>query len=101
MELITPNSLISFQDHFKNTHGIRLRWPRVLGIVTGSSEMKVVYPFEVCTVEAGQFYKKRVPTELTKSVVEFATKDPQDRIRTITSGVGTQGQVGALQAPVS
>lgn len=62
--------------------------------------MKVIYPFEICTVEAGQFYKKKMPPDLTSAVVGFATKSPEDRLRTITSGVGL-GQKGALAAPAS
>lgn len=60
----------------------------------------VVYPAELCIVEAGQFYRKKVPAELTAKVVEFATKSPEQRLHTINSGIGL-GQQGALQAPVS
>jgi|ERR1700691_1113710 hypothetical protein len=62
--------------------------------------LQVVYPAELCTIEAGQFYRKKVPTELTKSVVDFATKNPQERLHIINSGVGL-GQQGGLAAPVS
>lgn len=72
----------------------------MVGIVTGGKDMKIIYPFELCIVEAGQFYKKKVPTDLTSAVVGFATKSPEDRLRTITNGVGL-GQQGALAAPVS
>jgi hypothetical protein len=88
------------QRHFKEVYNIDLKSPKVFGIITGSKERKVVYPAELCTVEAGQFYKKKVPTELTKSVVDFATKSPQERLHTINSGIGL-GQQGGLAAPVS
>jgi len=88
------------QRHFHQTHSIMLKHPKMFGIVTGSRERKVVYPAEVCTVEAGQFYRKKVPAELTKSVVDFATKSPQERMNTIDRGIGL-GQHGGLEAPVS
>ena len=91
---------VRFQRYFHQTHSIVLKHPRMFGIVTGSRQRKVVYPAEVCTVEAGQFYRKRVPAEFTKSVVDFATKNPQDRISTINRGMGL-GQQGGLEAPVS
>ena len=74
--------------------------PKTFGIVTGSKERKVVYPAELCTVEAGQFYRKKVPTALTSSVVDFATKSPDERLRIINSGIGL-GHQGGLAAPVS
>jgi eukaryotic translation initiation factor 2C len=88
-----------FQRHFHRTHSIMLKHPRMFGVVTGK-ERKVVYPAEVCSVEAGQFYRKKVPTEFTKSVVDFATKNPHERMNTIDRGIGL-GHQGGLAAPVS
>jgi hypothetical protein len=84
-------------DHNLNIYFVSTK---AFGIVTGSKERRVVYPAELCFIEAGQFYRKKVPTELTKSVVEFATKSPQERLHTINSGIGL-GQPGGLAAPVS
>jgi hypothetical protein len=80
-------------------YNIQLQYPRMFGIICGSKERVVVYPAELCLVEAGQFYRKKIPAELTPKVVEFATKSPEQRLHTINSGIGL-GQ-GALQAPVS
>jgi hypothetical protein len=91
---------VYFQRHFQEVHNINIVQPKAFGIVTGSKERKVVYPAELCIVEAGQFYRKKVPTELTKSVVDFATKSPEERLRIINSGIGL-GQQGGLAAPVS
>lgn len=98
--MIFPNIYCFPQRHFQEVYNIVVGQPKAFGIVTGSKERKVVYPAELCFVEAGQFYKKKVPVELTKSVVEFATKSPQERLHTINSGIGL-GQQGALTAPVS
>jgi hypothetical protein len=93
-------SNMNCQRHFSETYNIRIFQPKAFGIITGSKERKVVYPAEVCTVEAGQFYRKKAPAELTKSVVDFATKSPQERLRIINSGIGV-GERGGLAAPVS
>jgi len=93
-------NVVLLQRHFQEAYNIQLQYPKMFGIAFGSKERVVVYPAEVCTVEAGQFYRKKVPMELTPKVVEFATKSPEQRLHTITSGIGL-GQRGALQAPVS
>jgi len=92
------NGPTTVQRHFQEVYNISLKQPKAFGIITGSKERKVVYPAELCTIEAGQFYRKKVPTELTKSVVDFATKNPQERLHIINSGVGL-GQQGGLAAP--
>lgn len=90
-----------YQEHFRSAHGIRLGYPKMFGIITGSTERKVVYPFEVCTVEGGQFYKKKIPPEYTPKVVEFATKSPGVRLQAIKNGVGNPSDPLSLKAPVS
>ena len=62
--------------------------------------LQVVYPAELCTIEAGQFYRKKVPTELTKSVVDSTMKNLQEWLQIFNSSVGL-GQQGGLEAPVS
>jgi len=91
---------VYLQRHFHEVHNIAINRPKAFGISTGSKERKIVYPAELCTVEAGQFYRKKVPSELIKNVVEFATKSPQERLHIINSGIGL-GQQGGLAAPVS
>jgi eukaryotic translation initiation factor 2C len=91
---------IYLQRHFSEVYNISIRQPKMFGIATGSKERKVVYPAELCIVEAGQFYRKKVPSELTKSVVDFATKTPQERLHIINNGIGL-GHLGGLAAPVS
>lgn len=73
----------------------------MFGIITGSTERKVVYPFEVCTVEGGQSYKRKIPSEYTAEVVKQATKSPSVRLRTIQNGVGNPNDPLSLKAPVS
>lgn len=72
----------------------------MLGIWTGDPENPAIFPFEVCKVEAGQFYKKKVPSNLTAAVVKFATKSPRDRLATIKDGVGRPDNENSLKAPV-
>ena len=72
----------------------------MVGIWTGNPENRAVFPFEVCTVQAGQFYKKKVPSKFTDEVVKFATKSPKDRLATITGGIGHPSDPRSLKAPV-
>lgn len=47
-------------------------------------------PLELCEVEPGQIMRKQVPPEKTKDVLDFATKKPQDRLRSIHNGLGVR-----------
>ena len=72
----------------------------MVGIWTGNPENRAIFPFEVCTIQAGQFYKKKVPSKFTDEVVKFATKSPEDRLATITGGIGHPSDPRSLKAPV-
>ena len=52
-------------------------------------------PLELCIVPPGQIMRKQVPPEKTKSVLDFATKKPADRLRSITSGLEVRGATSA------
>lgn len=46
-----------------------------------------IIPLELCDVPPGQILKKAVPPEKTKDVLEFATKKPSDRLKSIINGL--------------
>ena len=52
-------------------------------------------PLELCMVPPGQIMRKQVPPEKTKSVLDFATKKPADRLKSITSGLEVRGATSA------
>jgi hypothetical protein len=77
---------IYLQRHFNEVYNISLRQPKMFGIATRSKERKFMYPAELCIAEAGQFYRKEVPSELTKSRVYFATKTLKSGLTSTTTG---------------
>ncbi|EGN96067.1 hypothetical protein SERLA73DRAFT_17670, partial [Serpula lacrymans var. lacrymans S7.3] len=46
-----------------------------------------IIPAELCIIIEGQIFKRKVPPELTKQVVEFSTQKPDVRLDMIKSGV--------------
>ncbi|THU80085.1 Piwi-domain-containing protein [Dendrothele bispora CBS 962.96] len=75
---------MTVQDYLLRTYNIRLNYPTIVGLVLSPPNVpekeRVVVPMEVCEIKEGQMYKQRVPDELTKQVVEFATLKPGDRL---------------------
>jgi eukaryotic translation initiation factor 2C len=93
-------------------HNIRLRHPNIFGVsvTPKNAEKKIIYPAEVCEIQRGQLFKKKIPEELyTKPALDFATMRPSARLDTIRKGVTTRGPApvtqtgldgGSLQPPV-
>ena len=46
-----------------------------------------VIPAEFCQIVKGQIYKKKVPPELMKQVLDFAVKPPTERLNNVLDGV--------------
>ncbi|KAI0750722.1 argonaute-like protein [Daedaleopsis nitida] len=76
---------LTVAQYFEQTHNYRLRYPDVVCIEVGSG---AILPIECCTIPAGQIMRKQVPADKTKSVVEFATKKPNERLASIRAGLG-------------
>ncbi|KAJ7871472.1 Piwi domain-containing protein [Mycena olivaceomarginata] len=90
-------STTTIQDHFRAAYNITLQHPGTFGVrISGrSAPFPVIVPAELCKVIAGQLYKKRLPSSVTSTVVDFATQRPQDRLRTITHGTSA-----GVQSPI-
>ncbi len=71
-------------EYFRVTYNKRLTFPNLPCVEVGSGAL---LPLELCKVEEGQIMRKQVPPEKTKDVLEFATKKPADRLRSITDGL--------------
>lgn len=71
--------------YFKGVMNKPLQFPDLPCVEVGSGAL---IPLELCTVPEGQIMRKQVPAELTKNVLEFATKPPQERLRSIKNGLG-------------
>ncbi|KAJ7459186.1 argonaute-like protein [Mycena galericulata] len=72
-------------DYFQNTQNKPLQFPDVICCEVGSGAL---IPLELCVVPPGQLMRKQVPPEKTKDVLDFATKKPGDRLRSIVNGLG-------------
>ncbi|KAL0575953.1 hypothetical protein V5O48_006023 [Marasmius crinis-equi] len=71
-------------DYFKKQRNRPLQYPEILCVEVGNGAL---IPLELCNVPPGQIVRKQVPPEKTKDVLDFATKRPEDRLRSIAAGV--------------
>ncbi|KAJ6532105.1 ribonuclease H-like domain-containing protein, partial [Mycena capillaripes] len=71
-------------DYFQSTQNKHLQFPDVICCEVGSGAL---IPLELCIVPPGQLMRKQVPPKKTKDVLDFATKKPLDRLKSITNGL--------------
>jgi eukaryotic translation initiation factor 2C len=72
-------------DYFRQKLNRPLRFPDVICVELASGAL---IPMELCDVPKGQIMRKQVPSDKTNSVLEFATKRPNDRLGSIVDGLG-------------
>ncbi|KAG6866468.1 hypothetical protein C0991_003986 [Blastosporella zonata] len=75
---------MSVATYFQKTQNQQLKFPDAVCVEVGSGAL---IPLELCIVPPGQIMRKQVPPEKTKDVLDFATKRPADRLRSITDGL--------------
>ncbi|KAG8885867.1 hypothetical protein FRB97_009029 [Tulasnella sp. 331] len=90
------------QQYYETTYGKKLRFPDTVCIEVGSG---AYLPMEICSIVGGQIRNSQPPPELTKDVVEFATKKPAERLADIRKslhilGYGTSKYLKAFGATV-
>ncbi|KAJ7781167.1 argonaute-like protein [Mycena metata] len=71
-------------EYFQSTQNKPLQFPDVICAEVGSGAL---IPLELCIVPPGQLMRKQVPPEKTKDVLDFATKKPHERLRSIVNGL--------------
>lgn len=71
-------------DYFVQTLNKKLQYPDLPCVEVGSGAL---LPIELCHVPPGQIMRKQVPSELTKNVLDFATKKPHERLQSIKNGL--------------
>ncbi|KAF8266851.1 hypothetical protein EI94DRAFT_124794 [Lactarius quietus] len=76
---------MSVADYFRQKLNRPLRFPDVICAELASGAL---IPLELCDVPKGQIMRKQVPSDKTNSVLEFATKRPNDRLNSIINGLG-------------
>ncbi|KAF8898225.1 ribonuclease H-like domain-containing protein [Gymnopilus junonius] len=75
--------------HFYEAHGIKIEHPTIIGVrlTNKNAERQDIVPLELCEIEPGQLYKKKLPEEYTSDMVKFATQKPFERQKRIKAGV--------------
>lgn len=85
---VSPNSeqmrKWTVMEFIESTYNIKLKGPD-LPLVRLTA--KAWYPMEVCTVEAGQKYNKRLSPDQLAEAIRWLTVKPQERTRMLTEGV--------------
>ena len=71
-------------EYFRRVMNKPLQYPDLPCVEVGSGAL---IPIELCVVPEGQIMRKQVPPELTKNVLEFATKPPGERLSSIKKGL--------------
>ncbi|TFK64153.1 argonaute-like protein [Pluteus cervinus] len=85
---IGPGRQITVANYFKSQANVQLQFPNLICVETPAGAF---LPLELCDVPPGQLMKKEIPPDLTKSVVEFATLKPRERLDSITAGLDELG----------
>ncbi|KAI9448014.1 argonaute-like protein [Lactarius indigo] len=82
---LTGGQTTTVADYFRQKLNRPLRFPDVICVELSSGAL---IPLELCHVPPGQIMRKQVPPDKTNSVLEFATKRPNDRLGSIVNGLG-------------
>ncbi|KZT61515.1 Piwi-domain-containing protein [Calocera cornea HHB12733] len=73
-------------QYFLDTYNIKLQYPNICCAWVSRS---AALPLEVCMIEPGQLYKKKVnDPAMLRQVLDFSTRRPEQRIATIVNGLG-------------
>ena len=82
---------ITIFDYFRKHHGITLNRPELPVLNVGTRTDPQYLPAELCTVLAGQPYRKLLPSAQTSEMITFAARPPNANAISIA---GTQGNPG-------
>ncbi|KAH9006800.1 argonaute-like protein [Lactarius hatsudake] len=82
---LTGGQTTTVADYFRQKLNRPLRFPDVICVEVC---IGALIPLELCHVPPGQIMRKQVPPDKTNSVLEFATKRPNDRLGSIVNGLG-------------
>ena len=78
------SSCRSLQKHFETKYNVQVKFPRCVGVRIGKT---AVIPAEFCDVIPGQVYRKKIPPQIQKGFLEFATQRPEARLEDIRTAV--------------
>ncbi|EIN05853.1 Piwi-domain-containing protein [Punctularia strigosozonata HHB-11173 SS5] len=81
---IGDNDPTTVNDYHRTLRGENLKYPGLFGVVVGRD---TVIPAEYVEIVPGQLYQKKLPAELMKDVLAFATQRPETRLDNIVNAV--------------
>jgi eukaryotic translation initiation factor 2C len=85
-------------------YNMQIRFPKIIGVRVSpkNADNPVIYPAEICQILPGQFYKKKIPEEVSgKAVLDFATIRPAQRLDLIKKGIDARGVSAKCPTPVT
>ncbi|EEB86582.1 hypothetical protein MPER_16414, partial [Moniliophthora perniciosa FA553] len=92
------NNETNVADYYRELNNNRpLQFPDIICALTASG---AAFPLEKCEVVSGQIARKQVPPEVTKSMVEFSQKRPEERLRAIRDGLNVSNYILFLMNPI-
>ncbi|OAX39508.1 Piwi-domain-containing protein, partial [Rhizopogon vinicolor AM-OR11-026] len=76
-------------EHYYKTYNIRLLFPDIIGIeLSRGAGKNTVIPAEVCHVTPGQRYTRKLPQQMTSTMVDFSKFRPEKRLDMIVGNKG-------------
>ncbi|EJU00853.1 Piwi-domain-containing protein [Dacryopinax primogenitus] len=73
-------------QYFLDTYNVTLRYPYACCVWVSKT---AALPLEMCIIEPGQLYRKKINQgDLTREMIAFSNRKPDQRINTIVQGLG-------------
>ncbi|GAU35370.1 hypothetical protein TSUD_57190, partial [Trifolium subterraneum] len=66
-------------DYFREKYNIELKYPLLPAIQSGSDARPMYFPMELCQIEAGQRYSKRLNEEQVTNLLRATCQRPHQR----------------------
>ncbi|OJA17789.1 hypothetical protein AZE42_06589 [Rhizopogon vesiculosus] len=89
-------------EHYHKTYNIRLLFPDIIGIeLSRGAGKNTVIPAEVCYVTPGQRYTRKLPQQMTSTMVDFSKFRPEKRLDMIIGNKGDRVQAPTLEYATS
>ncbi|KAF9155709.1 Protein argonaute 10 [Actinomortierella ambigua] len=79
---------VSVQEYFTKEYHLRLRYPQLpcLGVCTKNDQI-AYFPAELCLIEPGQKYTKKLDEKQTAAMIKATCQKPADRLIVIQKGL--------------
>ncbi|PIL23868.1 Argonaute [Ganoderma sinense ZZ0214-1] len=71
--------------HFERKYNVTVHHAECVGVRLGRS---AIIPAEFCEIVEGQLFKRKIPADVQKKFLSFATQRPEVRLNTIRKAVG-------------